>query len=108
MKLDTLKKRLKGFAKIENMERPSYYGETAASQFIIKFDNGCVFQSFDSIIAVEIEEKVRGEQGYEKKVYLTKDWDYSKTTGKYRNKFLSEGIAETREKIKSGEYQIVN
>ena len=31
-------------------------------------------------------------------------WDYSTTTGKYRNEFLGEGIAETRKKIKSGEY----
>ena len=108
MKLNTLKKRLKGFAKIENMESPSYNGGTVANQFIIKFDNGCVFQSYDSIIAVEIEEKVRGEQGYKKKVYLTKDWDYSKTTGKYRNQFLGENIAETREKIKNKEYQILS
>ena len=28
----------------------------------------------------------------------------SRPTGKYRNQFLREGSAETREKIKSGEY----
>ncbi len=40
------------------------------------------------------------------KVYLNeKYWDYSTTTGKHRNQFLGEGIAETRKKIKSGEYQ---
>jgi len=39
-------------------------------------------------------------------VYLNENyWDYSATTGKHRNQFLGEGIAETRKKIKSGEYQ---
>lgn len=108
MKLDTLKKRLKGFAKIENMESPSYNGGTVANQFLIQFDNGTVFQSYDSIIAIEITEKIRGKGTYEKKTYLTKEWDYSRTTGKYRNQFLGENIAETREKIKNKEYQIVD
>ena len=31
-------------------------------------------------------------------------WDYSRTTGKYRNEFLGEGIAETRKKIEDGKY----
>ena len=35
-------------------------------------------------------------------------WDYSKTTGKYRNQFLGETKAETEKKIKSGEYQLVD
>ena len=39
------------------------------------------------------------------KIYLDEYyWDYSVTTGKYRNEFLGEGIAETRKKIASGEY----
>ena len=33
-------------------------------------------------------------------------WDYSRTTGKYRNEFLGEGIAETRAKIKKGIYKL--
>ena len=35
-------------------------------------------------------------------------WDYSATTGKYRNQFLGEGIAETRAKIESGEYILID
>ena len=31
-------------------------------------------------------------------------WDYSVTTGKYRNQFLGETKAETQKKIDSGEY----
>jgi len=33
-----------------------------------------------------------------------KYWDYSKTTGKYRNQFLGENKKETEKKIASGEY----
>ena len=35
-------------------------------------------------------------------------WDYSHTTGKYRNQFLGENKAETEANIKSGEYKLVN
>ena len=35
-------------------------------------------------------------------------WNYSRTTGKYRNVFLGEGKKETEAKIKSGEYLLVN
>ena len=38
-------------------------------------------------------------------VELDRDkWDYSKTTGKYRNQFLGETKKETQAKIDSGEY----
>lgn len=35
-------------------------------------------------------------------------WNYSKTTSKYRNKFLDETTKETEKKIKSGEYILTN
>ena len=56
---------------------------------------GVYFQSYDSII-VFIPSKG--------KIQLGKNWDYSKTTGKYRNKFLNETKKETAAKLKSGEY----
>lgn len=37
-----------------------------------------------------------------------KYWNYSKTTGVYRNIFLGETKKETENKIKSGEYKIIN
>jgi hypothetical protein len=37
-----------------------------------------------------------------------KHWSNSRTTSKYRNEFLGEGIAETRLKINSGEYKLAN
>lgn len=59
------------------------------------------FQSYDTIIA-QIDQAT-GEVTLDEK-----NWDYSATTGKYRNQFLGEGIAETRKKIASGEYKLAN
>lgn len=69
------------------------------NQFLIKDDNKTIFQSYNSIIAVN-------EAG---KITLDSDkWDYSKTTGKYRNLFLGEDKKITEKKIKSGEYKLAN
>lgn len=79
---------------VENMT--SNKGNLIPNQFIIDDDNGNrFFQSYKSII-------VKISKG---KIYLDKNkWDYSKTTGKYRNLFLWETKKETEAKIKSGEY----
>lgn len=76
-------------------------GSSIANQFIIDTPDGKYFQSYDSVI-VAVENSKR-------KIVLDKNnWDYSVTTGKYRNQFLGENIAETRKKIKSGEYKLAN
>lgn len=81
--------------KVRNMTSPR--GNKVANQFIITDNhNNEIFQSYNTVIAM------RNDSGI---VYLDKySWDYSVTTGKYRNEFLGEGIAETRKKINSGEY----
>nr|BAR31486.1 hypothetical protein [uncultured Mediterranean phage uvMED] len=68
-----------------------------ANQFIINDDNGNkYFQSYRSLIVKKCADG---------RIFLDENtWDYSRTTGKYRNEFLGEGTAETRKKIKSGEY----
>ena len=70
------------------------------NQFLIENEEGIYFQSYNSLIAVrrrdgriELDEKF---------------WDYSNTTGKYRNLFLNETKNETEAKIKSGEYTLTN
>ncbi len=78
------------------MESPN--GNKVANQFEIYTDEGKYFQSYRSIIAF----KDNKGQVFLDDYY----WDYSKTTGKYRNLFLNEGIVETRKKIKSGEYKL--
>ena len=65
--------------RVENMV--SNKGNKIANQFVIYTDNGSIFQSYNSTI-------VKLDSG---KTYLDiNKWDYSKTTGKYRNIFLNE------------------
>lgn len=87
-------------------------GRAIANQFIItdegrgangNFIKKETFQSYDSIIAVKTVWNDRTD--------ITLDnnaWDYSVTTGKYRNLFLGENITETRKKIKSGKYTLTD
>jgi len=85
--------------KVENMT--SNKGNKIANQFIIEDDfNTLYFQSYDSMIA----KKTWNDRG-QKEVFLDRTfWDYSVTTGKYRNIFLNETKKETEKKIKNGTY----
>ena len=87
--------------KIQNMT--SAKGNKVANQFIIFDSNATYFQSYNSIIV-----KTTFEDG-KRVVYLDEHyWDYSVTTGKYRNLFLGENKATTERKIKSGEYRLTD
>ena len=68
-----------------------------ANQFVIRTPLGNKLQSYTSTIAIV---DTAG------KVTLGPHWDYSVTTGKYRNRFLNETIKETREKIADGTYTV--
>ena len=71
-------------AKVENIL--SNNGKAIPNQFIIYEDNGDItFQSYHSSIC---QIRNHGALGYDKVVVFGSDWDYSTTTGKYRNKFL--------------------
>jgi len=83
--------------RVENMK--SSRGNTVPNQFYIHTDKGVFFQSYQTIIAFE------DKQG---KVTLDRNWDYSKTTGKYRNIFLGESKKETEKKIASGEHKLAD
>ena len=75
-------------------------GKEVPNQLVIYADNGRLFQSYRTVIAFI------DNNG---KVYLDLEkWDYSTTTGKYRNIFLNEDKRTTEGKIKSGEYTLVN
>jgi hypothetical protein len=85
--------------KVHQMTSPRT-GNPIANQFEIYTDKGVYFQSYRSIIAFKPHKgKTQLDKNY---------WDYSRTTSKYRNEFLNEGIQETREKIKSKEYKLLN
>jgi len=80
---------------IENMI--SKHGNPVANQFIIITDDGRYFQSYSSIIAfIPNADKPT--------VLDVNKWDYSVTTGKYRNDFLREFKRDTQRKIDNGTY----
>ena len=82
---------------VENMK--SMRGNKVPNQFIINNNGEEYFQSYESIIAKKSDGKIYLDDFF---------WNYSVTTGKYRNEFLGEGVAETRKKIASGEYILTN
>lgn len=71
------------------------------NQFEIRTNEGIYFQSYNSIIVFKpfCGGKIKLDSKY---------WDYSKTTGKYRNQFLNETKKETEQKIKEGIYELVD
>jgi len=69
------------------------------NQFVIYGNDYTAFQSYDNLIAVKQDGKM----------YLNASmWDYSKTTGKYRNHFLGLNKKETEVEIKAGTIILVN
>ena len=85
--------------KVSNMT--SSRGNATPNQFEIETKEGVYFQSYSTIIAF------RPFDG--SGVQLDKEsWDYSTTTGKYRNLFLRETKKETEKKIKDGTYKLTN
>ena len=84
--------------KVQNMT--SKNGNKVANQFIIFDSEFTAFQSYDSIVV-----KTTFDESGERKVYLDKnDYDYSRTTEKYRNQFLGTTTKEIEKGIKSGKY----
>jgi hypothetical protein len=84
--------------KVQNLT--SSNGNDVPNQFEIRTEEGVYFQSYSSIIVfVPNEGKTQLDMN---------KWDYSKTTGKYRNQFLGETKAETQRKIDKGVYELVD
>lgn len=86
--------------KVKNMSTTN--SNTAPNQFIIQGKDFEIFQSYNAII---VKQMLDGSG----KTYLDENyWDYSSTTGKYRNMFLGEDKKATLTKIASGEYLLVD
>ena len=80
--------------RVMNMVSPRT-GEKVANQFIIAGDHRLTFQSYDSmIIDLDFMHSV---------ITIGKDWDFSRTTSKYRNAFLAEHLPQlaTKKAIES-------
>ena len=85
--------------RVEQVESESS-GCPVANQFIIRSDDGVRFQSYNTVIAFR---PCAGPVQLDRQ-----SWDYSVTTGRYRNQFLGEKKAATERKIKSGEYVLTD
>jgi len=88
--------------KVKNMTSGKT-GKAIPNQFIIIDGNTTYFQSYNSIIIKQVWSASKLI------TYLDEHyWDYSTTTGKYRNNFLGETKKETQAKIDSGEYLLTD
>lgn len=65
--------------------------------YIIYFENGRILQSYNSLISIVLNGKT----------YLSNKYRFSSTTGKHRNIFLNESLKETEDKLKNGEYTLL-
>ena len=85
--------------KVQNIT--STNGNKIANQFIITDeDNGhTYFQSYSTIIVKKYVGQTQQHTFLDQKY-----WNFSNTTGKYRNIFLNETIKDTKAKIKNGTY----
>jgi len=92
--LSEIEREINNKPNVSNMQNSR--GNINANQFIIRWKDYALFQSYNSPIAL-IDYK-------NNTTYIFKDWDYSTTTGRYRNLFLRETKKETLAKLKSGEY----
>lgn len=89
--------------KVQNMTSRS--GNKVANQFIIEDQNKTYFQSYNTTI---VKKTILCDQTKPMLIELDPNWDYSTTTGKYRNQFLGETKKETEAKIKDGTYLIID
>ena len=75
-------------------------GNKIPNQFVIVTPEGNYFQSYNSVIAFINNEG---------RVFLDKNkWDYSTTTGKYRNIFLGENKKLTEKRINNNNYVLID
>jgi len=97
--------------KVQNMTNNN--GKSVPNQFIIRDEenpmSGNAIEYFQSYKTIIVKRDMFRAGISPRKVYLDINmWDYSKTTGKYRNQFLRETRKETEAKIKSGEYELAD
>lgn len=76
--------------RVYNMESPN--GNKVANQFVIESDDESIvsFQSYSSTIATINHN--------DNTITIGRDWDYSMTTGKYRNLFFNEYFYPLKDK----------
>ena len=84
--------------KIEQMTSPRT-GNAVPNQYLVTIGDYIYFQSYKTVIA-----KINRTTN---EVTLSEDWDYSRTTVKYLNRFLSTESKVIKKRIGEGKYKIV-
>jgi len=102
MNKEQIYKKLGSFKRVDNIL--SNKGNHISNEFVLYYENGTIFQSYKSIIAVVFNTFKSVDNPY----YLGVDWDYSKTTGKYRDIFLNSNKKTIEEDLKNGVAILIN
>lgn len=87
----SLKSMLGNFVSVENLPSRNGCGK-APNQFLVKYENGNIFQSYDSVIGA----KINGT------LYLNNKHDYSNTTCGYCKRWTGLTAQERRKGLKDG------
>ena len=89
--MKALTEALKSDIRVENMRSNS--GNDVPNQFLIYTNYGKMFRSYNSNIAfIPNDEDI---------IYLGEDWNYSRTTSKYRGYFLGLSTEDLRKMIEN-------
>lgn len=92
-----IKEQLGEFISVDASYLKTKYYNTPRNQYLIRFANGVVFKSYDTIIGV----KLFTNQSI--KLYLDPKHDnYTATTNYYTNQFTNMGVAERRKAVERG------
>lgn len=78
----------------------------ANNQTVLKFEQGRIFASYESIIVIEFFDDK--DCKYSNQMFFGKDWNYSRTTSKYRNQFLSRDTKWCNEQVTSNEIKVLD
>ena len=97
--------RITSFIGVEQMTSRS--GNTVPNQTILSDMTGKTFVSYGSKIVYQ--SKTKWSDGLPLEIIVDETyWDYSRTTGKYRNEFMNMGVQEVRNHIKNGRIKVGN
>ena len=79
--------------------------EDKINQYEILFENGRIFQSYDSIIVVSF---YYHDSDLSNTIWFGKGWNHSTTTSKYRNKFLGRDSKWCKDKVTKNEILVID
>lgn len=95
MKLETIKKSLKEHKGVRTLRTKS--GAPAKLQVVVNFENGSIFYSYDTLIAIKCDNRT----------YLTEYYSASRTTSFFLKQFTGDSRKQIEAKLKSKEYILI-